>query len=230
MLRQKGALLALAGDLHGEVPDVIPGIAEALTVAMPVYLSEWWPAHDRANREWIARVAPFVRRHEGRYVEMTRRIYDAEWWSARRRVDVSAYANARAGYTAEGHTVIYSTDAGNQGLYGVETLFHEVQHTREVGSTARGELAAVFDAAGIGQPDNLWHSLIFATAGAFVRSIAAQEGLPAHEPYWIREGFQRLQGWGALVPLVGQYWLPVVRGSASKEEGFAALVRSFKTN
>jgi hypothetical protein len=117
-------------------------------------------------------------------------------------VDVSAYANARAGYTAEGHIVIYSTDSGNHALYGVETLFREVQHTREVGGTARAELETAFEVAGSQQPTNLWHSLIFATAGAFAQSIAAREELPEHVPYWIREGF---------------------------EEGFAALASAFKT-
>jgi hypothetical protein len=230
MLRQKRALLELGGDLETEaVPDEIPGIAAALTVAMPVYRSQWWPDHDRANRAWIATAEPFVRRHEARYVDMTRRIYDVEWSEAPRRADVSAYANARAGYTAEGHIVIYSTDVGNQALYGVETLFHEIQHTREVGATARVQLATAFEVAGIDQPENLWHSLIFATAGAFVQSIAEQENLPEHVPYWIREGFDGLQGWRPLVFAVHEHWLPVVRGDASKEEGLAALVSSFRS-
>jgi hypothetical protein len=152
MLQQKRMLLELGGHLRGEVPDVIPGIGAVLALAMPVYWSKWWPAHDRANRAWIASVQPLVQRHEPRF--------------------------------------------------GVETLFHEVQHTREVGGTARAELEKAFEVAGSQQPTNLWHSLIFATAGAFAQSIAAREELPEHVPYWIREGF---------------------------EEGFAALASAFKT-
>ena len=112
---------------------------------------------------------------------------------------------------------------------GVETLFHEVQHTREVGATARVQLATAFEVAGIDQPENLWHSLIFATAGAFVQSIAELEKLPEHIPYWIREDFEGLQGWRPLVFAVREHWLPVVRGSASREEGIAALVSSFRS-
>ena len=230
MLKQKRALLELGGDLQAEPPDAIPGIAVALVGAMPVYRSRWWLEHDRANRAWIASVTRRLRRHEARFVEMTTRIYSAEWSTEPRRVDVSAYANPRAGYTAEGHVVMYSTDAGNQGLYGLEMLLHEVQHTRDVGSAARQELAKAFELAGTDQPQNLWHAVIFATAGAFVQSVAEQEGPPEHGPYWIREGFQTFQGWSALVSAVHEYWLPVVRGEASAQDGFAALAGSFRSH
>jgi hypothetical protein len=38
-----------------------PDLIEALQEAAPVYSAHWWPEQDRANREWIARVAPMVR-------------------------------------------------------------------------------------------------------------------------------------------------------------------------
>lgn len=225
MLEEKRALLNLHGDLDARPPDAIPGMASALRTAMPIYQVYWWPAHDRANRAWIASVVPIVRRHEAEFVQTTQRIYGAEWSKIPRRVDVSAYANARAGYTAEGHTVIYSTDTGNQHLYGVETLFHEVQHTSDVGAHGRRELARAFVAAGVKEPKNLWHALIFATASTFVQSIAVQEGLPPHVPYWSREHFENLRGWHDVVPAVRELWVPVVLGDSSPEEGFAALVR-----
>ena len=140
----------------------------------------------------------------------------------------SPYANPRAGYTAERHIVIYSTDAGNQELYGLETLLPEVQHTPQVGSAAREALARAFELAGTQEPQNLWHAVIFATAGAFLQSVALQEGRPEHVPYWIREGFQTFQGWSAVVSAAREHWLPVVRGEASKDEGFAALVSRFR--
>jgi hypothetical protein len=227
MLHQKRRLVEMAAEPGRPVPDAIPGIAAALAGAMPVYRTRWWPAHDRTNRSWIASVAPRLRRHEARYVATTRRIYGAAWSRTPLRVDVSAYANPRAGYTAGPHIVIYSTDAGNQELYGLETLLHEAQHVPEIGSAARAALAGAFERAGREVPENLWHALIFATAGEFVRSVAAQERLPAHLPYWIREGFPRLRGWSAVVPAAQEDWLPVVRGETSPERGFEALVGRF---
>jgi len=225
MLAQKRAMLDLRGDLRAQPPDIIPGIASALATAMPVYLARWWSSHDHANREWIAEVVPLLRRHEARYVELTDRIYGAQWPRERRRVDASAYANPHAGYTAEGHIVIYSTDAGNQGLYGLETVLHEVQHTVEVGRSARVRLRAAFESAGIDPPPNLWHAIVFATAGEFVRAAAEAEELPEHKPYFLREGFDQLGGWSAAVHAAQQHWLPVVRGEASVEDGLAALIR-----
>jgi len=114
MLAQKRALMEPGGDPRAHPADVIPGIAHALATAMPVYRSQWWPRHDRDNRAWVAAVVPLLRRHESRYVELTTRIHGAEWPRERRPVDVSAYANQRAGYTAEGHILIDSTDDGNR--------------------------------------------------------------------------------------------------------------------
>lgn len=225
MLAQKRALMELGGLPQAHPADAIPGIARALAAAMPVYQARWWPDHDRANRGWIAEVVPLLRRHEARYVELTTRIHGAAWPHQQRRVDVSAYANQRAGYTAEGHIVIYSTDDGNQHLYGLETVVHEVQHTSEVGRSARERLRQAFDAAGVEPPPNLWHAVIFATAGEFVRAAAEAEGLPAHTPYFIREGFDSFRGWSTAVHAVQLYWLPVVRGEASVADGLAGLVR-----
>jgi hypothetical protein len=229
MLQLKQALVRLGGDPLAAPPDLIAGVGGALAAAMPVYRSRWWARHDEANRAWAAAVVPLLTRHEERFVELTRRVYAAEWPSTPFRVDVSAYANARAGYTepAAGHIVIYSTDAGNQGLYGLETLVHEVQHARSVGSRARREFKKAFDSARVPEPENLWHGVIFSTAGEFVGSVARQEKLPEHQPYWIREGFDRLQGWRAIVPATGEDWLPVVRATASREQGFTALARRF---
>jgi hypothetical protein len=231
MLELKRALLELHGDVRRMPPDTIPGIALALRQAMPVYLAHWWPAHDSANRAWVATVAPLLARHEVRFVELTRRLYGATWPAARFRVDVSAYANARAGYTEprDGHIVIYSTDAGNQGLYGLETLLHEIEHASTIGAPGRTALEHAFERAGVAMPDNLWHGVIFGTAGAFVQTVAEREGLPGHEPYWLREGFGSLRGWAPVVRAVTAEWTPVVRRGRAPGEALDALVRRMRS-
>jgi hypothetical protein len=229
MLQLKEDLLILGGDPRARPPDRIKGIAAALSAAMPIYLDKWWPQHDKANRGWIARVVAPLRTYEKRYVEMTVRVHGAVWPTARWRIDASAYANSAAGYTTfEGHVVIYSTDAGNQDLYALETVFHEIQHAGAIGGSITGALGRAFEAAGVEVPANLWHALIFATAGEFVRSTVASERRPEYVPYWIKEGFESLDGWITLVPAVRQHWLPVVRGETSREEGLAALARALR--
>ena len=140
---------------------------------------------------------------------------------------MSAYGNWAAGYTAMGHTVIYSTDPGNQGLYALETVLHEVQHTRAVGGPGRDALYRAFEEAGTEVPDNLWHALIFETAGTFVQTVAEVEGLPEHVPYWVRENFEAFRGWKDVVLLVRSRWPSLVMGGIPGESAFATLAVAF---
>jgi hypothetical protein len=226
MMRMKARLVFLNGDPSAVPADVIPGIANALRVAMPIYLSRWWPRHDQANRRWINAVLPRLRRHEAAFVQLTTRVRESKWPAVPFRVDVTAYPNYRAGYTtSEGHIVMFSTDPGNQHLYSLEMLLHEVQHAEAIQGTMPTAIAKAFSAAGAEAPVNLWHALIFATAGEFVRSMPASEGAAAYVPYWIRE-LENVEGWKELVQPVSEYWLPVVRGEVTRAEGLNALARA----
>ena len=227
MLVMNWELQTVSGRSDHTLPDYIPGIADALTIAMSVYVGAWWPEHDATNRSRVSGVLPFLERHEGRFVETTTRLYGSEWSGERTRVDVAAYANWAAGYTAMGHTVIYSTDQGNQGLYALETILHEVQHARAVGGPGRDALHRAFEEAGTEVPDNLWHALIFETAGTFVKTVAELDGLPEHVPYWVREKFEAFRGWKDVVPVVRSCWPSLVTGDIPRETAFATLAVAF---
>jgi hypothetical protein len=233
MLRLNRELLLLDGDPSANPPDRIKGIAAVLRNTMPIYQKLWWAEHDRTNRAWIASLTPLLRQHEARYVQMTTRVYEAVWPDSPVRVDVSAYFNSRAGYTArEGRIVMYSKDPDSQDLYALEMLLHEVQHVEPISDPAIGfsALGPAFKAAGTKQPENLGHVLIFATAGEFARSVAAAEGLPEHTPYWIKQGLDKQDVWSSLWPIVQKYWPPVVRGETSREEGITAIARALVGN
>jgi len=217
MLEQKFSLLNLGGDTSAVPADDIDGIGAALRTAMPIYLSTWWSEHDAINRRWVAVILDDLVRSEPSFVTLTERVYSAEWPDVRRRVDVSAYANFAAGYTALGHIVIFSSDPGNQGIYGMESIYHEVQHTREIRRPAIIRLEAAFGEDEPQLPDNFWHSLIFATAGAFVAGYAEDQGREIHTPYWQRGRFGELSGWQDAYRLVNEYWLPVVAGDSTTE-------------
>lgn len=227
MLSQKIALLRLDGDTDAIPEEILPGLVRALRTAMPIYIDNWWAAHDANNRRWVEAIRPELEMHEDRFVALTRRVYNSVWPNEPRRVDISAYANFRAGYTAMGHTVIFASDEGNQGLYGLETLLHEVQHTREVGGLARRQLRESFETAGKEVPANLWHAMIFITAGAFVQSISESSDLPEHQPYWIREGFHEFESWKAVMQAASEHWLPVLNDGELAREGFDRLARCY---
>jgi hypothetical protein len=227
MMRIKARAVFLDGDPSATPPDVIPGIADALRAAMPIYVKQWWPRHDQANRRWIGDVLTLLRRHEAAFVQLTTRVHESTWPGVPWRVDVTAYPNYRAGYTTnEGHIVMFSTDPGNQNLYALEMVLHEVQHAEAIESTTPTAIATAFEAAGTKAPGNLSHAIIFATAGEFVRSIASREGHAGYTPYWIRERFESLNGWKELVRPVSEQWLPVVRGEVSRVEALNALRRA----
>jgi hypothetical protein len=226
MMRIKARLMFLNGDPSAAPADVIPGIANALRAAMPIYLNRWWPRHDEANRRWIGGVMSPLRRHEAAFVRLTTTVRESKWPALPWRVDVTAYPNYRAGYTtSEGHIVMFSTDPGNQNLYSLEMLLHEVQHAEAIEGTIPTAITSAFSAAGAKAPANLWHAIIFATAGEFVRSMAASEGTAGYMPYWIRE-LENVDGWKELMRPVSEYWLPVVRGEVSRAEGLNALARA----
>jgi hypothetical protein len=230
MLQVKRELLHLSGNPRKRPTDRIPGIAAALSAVMPVYLKSWWPQHDKANRAWIEQVRPHLIRHEKRFVEMTARVHGSDWPRERWRADISAYANWAGGYTtSEGHIVIYSRDSNYQDLNGFEILLHEVQHAEVILGKTPASLERAFAAAGTKPPPNLWHALIFATAGEFVRSVAESEGRAVHTPAWIQVGIHNLEGWREIVPVVNQHWLPVIRGERSREEGVGALARALQS-
>jgi hypothetical protein len=220
-----------SGRLRGEAADLDgmrPGTFETLESVMDLYCGHWWPAHARANQEWLDEVAPILDRHEEVFVEATERLYGSVWPQDPWRIDISAYAPF-VGYASQrGAIVIHSTDALNAGLGGVETIFHELQHTRAISAT----FAARFEEASRRSAESLTaeigHALIYATAGEVTRRIALLEEAPDHAPFWVRQDFERLPMWAELLPAIEVHWLPAVRGDRPVDEALDDLIRALE--
>jgi hypothetical protein len=227
MLRLKMDLAALGGDPTATPPDEPTGMRRHLLAAMPVYLERWWPEHDRANRTWIQTQSRWVEKHEAAYVRDVQRAYGGTW-NGVLRVDVAGYANWAGGYTSNGpnHTVIWSRDDGTQGMYGLEILFHEAGHQQELESALRRDLDRAFEASGREQPENLWHAVLFHTAGWITQRVAREEGLPDHEPYAVHEGLVDFPAWSGLWFLLEEHWKPFLQGRFSREEALTGLAGS----
>ena len=228
MLTQKFMLLRLEGNIHGTPEEEIDGIGEVLALAMPVYQDTWWPDHDDGNHQWVENFSEQLVASESDFVALIERLFGMEWPDETRRVDVSAYANFRAGYTALGHTVMYSSDPGVEGIYGLEMLYHEVQHVREVSRPTRAQVLAVFERRGKLVPGNLSHGIIFGTAGAFTSSIAELFGQDSHRSYWEREGFASLGQWASVFEAVERYWTPAADGSVTPAEALEDIAGYFE--
>src|SRR5580658_4493491 len=146
-------------------------LTQALDAAAPVYRAYLWPDQDRANRRWVARVAPLVEEQGVGISERLADIYQAKWPKEKIRVDVSAYANPSGAYTTIDplRVTISSTDARNQGDEAFEVLFHEASHG--IAEPVQSAIIRECHQRDKAIPRDLWHALIFYTTGEVIRPL-----------------------------------------------------------
>ena len=241
----------LAGT-HKKICDAgMPGnLTEVLDSAAPVYRAHLWPDHDRANRRWIARVAPLVEEQGVGISERLAFIYEAKWPSGKTRVDVSAFANWAGAYTTLDplRVTIASTDPRNQGDEALEILFHEASHG--LAEPVQSAITRECRQRGKPIPRDLWHALLFYTTGEVVKPLLSEKSnaksqpaqqspgpgdahanhLPAtaneaYVPYAIREGLYE-RGWNEYFQLLSRFWQPYLDGGATFDDAIARMVSS----
>ena len=213
-----------------------PQLTQILDAAAPVYRAHLWAAHDRANRRWIAQVAPLVREQGVGLSERLADIYQTRWPKEKIRVDVSAYANWAGAYTTLDplRVTISSLDPRNQGAEAMEVLFHEASHgiAERVQSAINRECRQRNKAI----PRDLWHALIFYTTGEVIKPvITAAEAAQGHGdggtpgggyiPYAVREGLYR-RGWDDYLKLLTKFWQPYLDGKSTFDDALARMVSS----
>jgi len=209
-------------------------LTETLNAAAPVYRAHLWQEHDRANRRWIAAVAPLVRRNGLDLAHRLAEIYQTNWPRERIRVDVTSYASATGAYTTLDplRVTVSSFDARNQGTEALEVLFHEASH-----GIADSVQDAIFRECRQREkpiPRDLWHALLFYTTGEVVRPVAQNATDPAratssagsysgYVPYAVREGLYK-RGWENYLRVLTQYWQPYLDGNVTFEDSIAHMV------
>jgi len=207
-------------------------LVQVLDRAAPVYRAHWWTEQDRANREWIAQVAPMVRQMG---VELSAQLADAyqrPWPTARLRVDVVWYGGPYGAYTSLGptHVTLSSHDARNQAIYGFEVLFHEASHA--LAGAVNEAIAREFRTRDKPIPRDLWHALLFYTTGELVRrdlaygtmTLAALQGTDpsSYQPYAARFGLYS-GGWDRFRGMLDLYWRPYLDGKVTFDTAVARL-------
>ncbi len=215
--------------LPGKVGPILDSVAS-------IYRAHWWTDQDRANRRWVARVAPLVREQGVGLSERLADIYQTQWPKEKIRVDVCAFANSAGAYTTLDplRVTIASTDARNQGPEALEVLFHESSH----GIAAPVEAAISRECKQRNKPipRDLWHALIFYTTGEVLRpvfkdaasdkdagDVQAQPQKPNIVPYALKDILTQ-RGWDQYHLILVLYWQPYLDGKATFDDAIARLV------
>ena len=204
-------------------------LTEALDSAAAVYRAHLWQDHDRANRRWIAAVAPLVRRNGLNLSHRLAEIYQTNWPKDRIRVDVASFASSTGAYTTLEplRVTVSSSDSRNQGPEALEVLFHEASH-----GIADSVEEAIFRECRQREkpiPRDLWHALLFYTTGEVIRPIAlnasnsGSSSSSGYVPYAVREGLYK-RGWENYLRILTQYWQPYLDGNVSFDDAIAHMV------
>ena len=215
----------------------LPGrIGPVLEAAAPIYRAHWWADQDRANRRWVAKVAPLVREQGVGLSERLADIYQTHWPKEKIRVEVCAFANAAGAYTSLDplRVTISSTDPRNQGPEALEVLFHESSH----GIAEPVETAITRECKQRDKPipRDLWHALIIYTTGEVLRPVIKENARdpaggdappqpvkPNIVPYALQDILSQ-RGWEQYHLLLVLYWQPYLDGKVNFEDSIAHLI------
>jgi hypothetical protein len=230
-----------------------PNITRILEAAAAVYRAHYWTNHDRANRRWIAGVAPLIREQGVGISERLASAYQTKWPKPKIRVDVCAYANWAGAYTTLDplRVTISSLDPRNQDNAALEVLFHEASHG--IAEPVEQAIARECRQRDKAIPRDLWHALVSYTTGELIRSamntgdaaeaannltpVSANGGTPppsfddrsvpggGSTPYAVREHLYA-RGWDEYLNLLTRYWQPYLDGQASFDDAIARMVSS----
>lgn len=215
---------------QGSLPEtgLPPGLHDVLLKAASVYRKYWWPAHDRANRAWIADVVPRVSMLAPEVTARLARLMLTPWFTRLVRVDVVWVGNVQGAYTSIGpdvHITVASGEPNDQQWAGAETIFHESSHA--LIAPVQERIDAAIKTAGKTNEKHarvLWHVVLFWTVGEVVRE-ALDERHTKYEPYLYSTGlFQR--AWPELEKPVETEWAPYVNGKISLDQAVDQLVKA----
>ncbi|HET9621398.1 MAG TPA: hypothetical protein VFP84_08540 [Kofleriaceae bacterium] len=200
-----------------------PALAAQLTAAAAVYRAHGWPADDRANRAWLAELAPRLAAHGEGFARALSAIYGAPWPAQPIAVEVAPYVGSVGAYTADDPPrqpliTITSATPSYAGDAALEQIFHEASHVL----VHDLEAAIAREAAGLGRPvpDGLWHAIIFFTAGELTR-----RAVPGYVPYADREHLYGPRAhWDVYRAALAAHWQPFLDGAIDRRAALHRLV------
>ena len=228
--------LASLSAILSTVPDDAPlpasridaGTRALLEAAAPAFRTGGWPVLQRDAQALIAQLTPLVAAHRAAIAPALAAAYGATW---ERTVPVDVVLDA--GPPGNAHTTvrpyarvtIAASDARHQGLAGLEILFHEASH--EWDATLSDLLLREARAQGRVVRGDLWHGVLFFTAGELTRRGLARSGI-AYEPYAVTQGMTT-GVYAGVWPAIVTAWTPYLDRRTTLAEAATALVRAVGT-
>lgn len=212
---------------RGAIPPADQALADAIEIALPIYLRHWWPAHDTRNRSWIESVSPTLAAVEEEMIGRLEAAYGARWLDVPVPIDVMVYANPVGAYSTGGRLTISSAGRGNQMPQAVEMIFHESSHMDPLEQPLRAGLANAYQIAGAAAPDRLWHDVIFYTSGELTKLVLADRGQPEYRHYGSLGVYRRGERWSVQLPAFETHWGPFLASGSSDAGARRAALQAF---
>jgi hypothetical protein len=232
LIRINNALTTVPSD--GSLPDAVDGAdaatRRALASAAPIYRAHYWAAQRELNDRWIAALQPMLADHGDAMVASLEAAYDVRWPAQPIVVDACAEAPPFGGYTTEGpagtagHTVIEAANPEYQGDMSFEMLFHEASHASAIGGRLFNAIGASAARQQVNTPPDLFHVVVFYTAGELARRALGKVGDAHYMPYAYRYDVYS-RGWQRLRDTVVQQWHPHLEGTVSFADAVDGIVR-----
>ena len=201
--------------------------AETLEATMPIYRVTQWEEDDRANRFWIAMAEPLLASAAEELAAAHTKAYGVPF-PTDILVDVSPFGWEFGAYTvgegAHAHVVVTSTEPGYQGFKALEMLMHEPSHAIVDGnskSAIGSDLARASRELNIRPYSNLWHAILFYTAGELTRRALAKRGVSNYQPV-ILDMYQR--GFSGYRKALETHWQAFLDGKISREASIRQIL------
>lgn len=200
-----------------------PDLAMILRSAAENYQSKWTTANSK-NQLWIKTMEPQVVAIASTAVPLMEADFGMPWPHDPLRVDVS-YEVHEIGeaYTTDHppHTTISSSSPQNQGVAGLEILFHEAAHTmsRKIERALASECSLQKKECG-----DLWHALLFYTVGDVIKRSLPSAEQQSFTPYAYRFGLYNHRSWAIYRVALEKDWQPYLDGRAGFDSAIRALV------
>lgn len=203
-------------------------VATVLQRASPIYRKYWWPVHNKSNQDWIASQSIRVKTLGPQIAVAMEKDLREEWPRAPLRVDVCYYVlEIGHAYTTDTppHTTFSSSSTQLQDLSGFETLFHEASHT-----FADTMTDALFKECGAEKKNcgDLWHAVLFYTAGVETRRALPPADQPNFTPYAYKYGLYKRGDYPKYRRVLESDWQAYLDGKMSFQEAIHAMVNDLQ--